>query len=379
MSAPASPPDPTAPVPMFDLARAARRIDGELRQRWDALLEKTAFVGGEEVEAFERAFADFQQVEHCVAVANGTDAIVLALRALGVGPGDEVVVPAFTFIATAEAVSLVGATPIFADVEPDHFNLDARQLESRFSARTVGVIGVHLYGNPFDVDAVAELCCGRGLWLIEDAAQAHGASWRGRPVGGFGRLATWSFYPSKNLGCFGDGGAVTTRDAELAQHVRLLANHGATARYHHDVVGANSRLDALQAAVLSCRLAQLADDNARRVEIARRYSAFLAEAPGIAPPPEPVDAQPVFHQYTVRCARRDALQEFLAARGIGSATHYPEPLHHQPAFADLGVPPVLPVAEAAAREVLCLPMFPELTEAEVDRVGTALTEFGGGG
>ena len=363
-------------VPMMDLGRTAKRIEAELARRWAALLERTAFVGGEEVAAFERAFAKFHDVGECVAVANGTDALVLALRALGAGPGDEVIVPAFTFIATAEAVSLVGATPVFADVEPDGLNLDFDRIATRLSARTVGVIGVHLYGKPFDVDAAGRFCRERGLWLIEDAAQAHGARWRGTPVGAFGQLASWSFYPTKNLGCFGDGGAVTTNDSELAARVRLLANHGATARYHHDIVGTNSRLDALQAAVLNCRLPLLASDNARRGKIAERYRIYLAEARDVMALPEPVDAESVYHQFTVRSPRRDALQAFLAERGIGSATHYPEPLHKQPAFADLGVPPLLPVAEEAAQEVLCLPIFPELTDDEVNAVGLALAEFG---
>jgi dTDP-4-amino-4,6-dideoxygalactose transaminase len=362
---------------MFDLGRAARRIDGELRRRWDALLERTAFIGGDEPSDFERDFTAFLDVRHCVAVANGTDALSLALRSLGVGPGDEVIVPAFTFIATAESVSLLGATPVFADVDPDSLNLDFDDAAGRLSARTVGILGVHLYGNPFDVDRALDLCRERGLWLVEDAAQAHGARWKGRPVGGFGRAATWSFYPSKNLGCFGDGGAVTTNDEELARRVRLLANHGATARYHHEIPGANSRLDALQAAVLNCRLPLLARDNVRRDAIAARYGAYLADARGIMALPRSPHGEAVWHQFTVRCARRDALQAFLAERGIGTAVHYPEPLHRQPAFSDLGQPPVLPVAERAAAEVLCLPMFPELTDDEVERVGEALVSFAG--
>jgi dTDP-4-amino-4,6-dideoxygalactose transaminase len=366
---------PISPVPMFELGRAARRIDQELRRRWDRLLEQTAFVGGDEVSEFERAFADFHTVESCVAVANGTDALALALRALGAGPGDEVIVPAFTFIATAEAVSLVGATPVFVDVQSDSLNLDLEDAAAKLSSRTVGIIGVHLYGNPFDVDAALVLCRERGLWLVEDAAQAHGATWRGRSVGGFGSLATWSFYPSKNLGCFGDGGAVTTNDPKLAEHVRRLANHGATARYHHAVAGTNSRLDALQAAVLNCRLPRLAADNARRGEIAASYRRYLAEVPGVVALPEPRDGVSAWHQFTVLSSRRDVLQSFLAQRGIGAATHYPEPLHRQPAFAELGEPPVLPVAERAAAEVLCLPMFAELTEAEVESVGQALLDF----
>jgi dTDP-3-amino-3,4,6-trideoxy-alpha-D-glucose transaminase len=361
---------------MFDLGRAAARIDGELARRWRRLLDETAFIGGDEVRGFERSFADFLEVDHCVGVANGTDALELALRAHRAGPGDEVVVPGFTFAATAEAVSLTGATPVFADVRPDSLNLDFEDVARRLSRRTVGVIGVHLYGSPFDVDAALELCNDRGLWLIEDAAQAHGARWRGTPVGGFGSLATWSFYPSKNLGCFGDGGAVTTNDAALAERVRLLANHGTTARYHHEHVGANSRLDALQAAVLNCRLPRLAEDNARRSRVAARYRDFLTEAPSVTALPEREHASPVWHQFTVLSARRDALQSFLAARHIGSATHYPEPLHRQPAFSHLGEPPVLEVAERAAAEVLCLPMFPELSDAEVETVGRALAEFG---
>jgi len=363
------------PVPMFDLGRAVARIESELDRRWRRLLAATAFVGGEEVREFERAFAEDHEVEHCVGVANGTDALVLALRAHCVGPGDEVVVPGFTFVATAAAVLLAGATPVFADVRPDSLNLDLEDVARRLTSRTVGVIGVHLYGNPFDLDAAGELCAGRGLWLIEDAAQAHGARWRGRPVGGFGSLATWSFYPSKNLGCFGDGGAVTTNDPELARRVRLLANHGATARYHHELVGGNSRLDALQAAVLNCRLPLLAGDNERRRQVAARYREHLAGAREVTALPEPRDATPVWHQFTVLCERRDALQAFLAGRGIGSATHYPEPLHRQPAFAHLGAPPALEVAEDVARRVLCLPMFAELTDEEVAAVGRALAEF----
>ena len=367
------------PIPMLDLGRAARRIEQPLRRRWRHLLAETAFVGGPEVASFESAFADFLEVDHCIGVANGTDALVLALRALDVGPGDEVVVPAFTFVATAEAVVLAGATPVFADVEAGSLNLDFDDVAGRLTSRTVGIIGVHLYGNPFDLASAQRLCAARGLWLVEDAAQAHGAEWRGRPVGGFGDVATWSFYPSKNLGCFGDGGAVTTRDSALAERIRLLANHGVTARYHHQLVGTNSRLDALQAAVLNCRLPLLAADNVRRQEIAERYRELLAGHRAITALTPPDDARSVWHQFTVRSASRDALAAFLSAREIGAATHYPEPLHHQPAFAHLAPLPVLPVAETAASEVLCLPMFPELEDEEVDRVGAALAAFDGAG
>jgi dTDP-3-amino-3,4,6-trideoxy-alpha-D-glucose transaminase len=361
-------------IPQLDLRRAVVRIEGELEARWRGLLARTAFVGGEEVAAFERAFAAFLETPEAVGVANGTDALVLALRALDLAPGDEVIVPSFTFIATAAAVRMAGGAPVFADVEEATLNLDPTSAAARATARTVGVIGVHLYGRPCDLDALAELCARRGLWLVEDAAQAHGARSRGARVGGRGRLATWSFYPSKNLGCFGDGGAVTGEPALLAR-VRLLANHGRTAHYEHAEVGTNSRLDALQAAVLACRLEQLEDDNARRRAIAGRYDRELAGVGDLRLPADGGDCEPVYHQYTVRSARRDALRAFLAERGIGTAVHYPLPLHLQPAFRGAAAEGELPVAERAAREVLCLPMFPELADSEVDEVCEAIREF----
>jgi len=364
------------PVPLFDLARAERRIAADLDARWRRVRSATAFVQGEEVALFERAFAGAVGAAATVGVANGTDALELAVRALGVGPGDEVVVPAFTFIATGSAVVLAGGTPVFADVDPDTLNLDLASAAERVGERTVGLIGVHLYGCPFDVEGARELCRRHGLWLIEDAAQAHGARLGGRPVGALGDLATWSFYPSKNLGAFGDGGAVTGPDAERLAAVRRLANHGAVGRYEHAEIGRNSRLDALQAAVLNCRLELLAEDNERRREIAAGYRARLAEAGELRFLAEPEDAVCVYHQMTVRVPRREALQSHLAARGIGSAVHYPRPLHRQAAFA--GRPaPSLPVAEAAAADVLSLPMFPELSEAEVETTCDAIRDFFG--
>jgi dTDP-3-amino-3,4,6-trideoxy-alpha-D-glucose transaminase len=364
-------------IPQLDLSRAAARIEAELAQRWRRLLARTAFVGGDEVAEFERAFATFLELPEALGVANGTDALVLALRALDLAPGDEVIVPAFTFIATAAAVRLTGGTPVFADVEPVALNLDVASAATKVGPRTVGIIPVHLYGRPCDLDAVAALAERHHLWTIEDAAQAHGARWRGRRVGGFGRLATWSFYPSKNLGCFGDGGALTGEPALLAR-ARLLANHGRTAHYEHAEVGTNSRLDALQAAVLNCRLARLEADNARRRQIAGRYRAALTGLEDLRLLDDAPHAEPVYHQLTVLTSRRDALKGFLAERGIGTAVHYPLPLHRQLAFRDAAAPDELPVAERAAREVLCLPMFPELTDGEVDRVCAAVHEFFGG-
>jgi dTDP-4-amino-4,6-dideoxygalactose transaminase len=369
-------------IPILDLSRARRRIAPQLEARWQRVLDDSSFILGPEVKEFETAFAQFLGVGACVAVANGTDALVLALRALGLQPGDEVIVPAFTFFATAEAVALLGGRPVFADVDPQTLNLDPADAASRVTSRTVGILGVHLYGRPFDVDAVLALCASKGLWLLEDAAQAQGALWKGKRVGGFGRLAAWSFYPTKNLGCFGDGGAVTGNDPVLADQVRLLANHGQTSRYHHVLVGSNSRLDSLQAAVLNCRLPLLDADNARRREIACRYHGGLASAVESGDVTLLQDREGitcVYHQMTLRTARRDDLLEHLKAAGIGSSVHYPSPLHRQPAMAGLteAHDGDFPAATAAAGEVLCLPIFPELTNEEVDQVCAGVRGFFG--
>jgi dTDP-3-amino-3,4,6-trideoxy-alpha-D-glucose transaminase len=367
----------TVQVPYLDLARARRRIAAPLAERWQRILEESSFVLGPEVREFERQFAAFLAVEACAGVANGTDALVLALRALGLAPGDEVIVPAFSFFATAEAVLLAGGVPVFADVDAATFNLDPADAAARVTSRTAGILGVHLYGRPFDVDGVLRVCERHGLWLVEDAAQAHGALYGGRRVGGLGRLAAWSFYPTKNLGCFGDGGAVTGNDQELVERVRRLANHGQAGRYHHVEVGVNSRLDSLQAAVLNCRLPLLEADNARRRELACRYYGGLAGAGDLAlPPGDPPGSLSVYHQLTVRTAHRDALMRHLAEHGVASSIHYPSPLHLQPALAGTAaVSGELPVATVAAAQVLCLPMFPELTGEEVEAVCEAVRGF----
>ncbi|MGB6641300.1 MAG: DegT/DnrJ/EryC1/StrS family aminotransferase [Thermoanaerobaculia bacterium] len=363
-------------IPVFDLGRAKDRIQQTVLERWQSLLDRTSFVGGSEVEEFEKAFSSYLGVKGCVGVANGTDALVIALRALDLQPGDEVIVPAFTFIATAASVVLSGGCPVLADVQPDTLNIDPSSAAERITERTVGVIGVHLYGRPFDVSGIGELCKENGLWLIEDAAQAHGAAYRGQKVGGFGRLATWSFYPAKNLGCFGDGGAVTGNEPELLERVRLLANHGRQGHYHHVEVGTNSRLDSLQAAVLNCRLPHLESDNARRREVAQIYQDRLAGVGDLQLLRDPEDTLPVYHQFTIRTGQRDGLRTHLTAHGIGSAVHYPEGLHQQPAFSDLPQKDLqLPVATVAGQEVLCLPMFPEIADDEIDQVCRTVQEF----
>lgn len=363
-------------IPQFDLKRSCARLAEPLAARWAEQVAAAAFVGGPEVARFEEAFAAYLGAGGCVGVANGTDGLVVALRALDLEPGDEVIVPAFTFVATASAVALAGGVPVFAEVEPDTLNLDAADAAARVTPRTVGVIGVHLFGRPYDLAGVSELCRRHGLWQLEDAAQAHGARVGERRVGSFGELASWSFYPTKNLGAVGDAGAVTGDDPALLARVRRIANHGRTEHYLHAELGTNSRLDALQAAVLNLRLPGLDAANARRREIAARYREALTGASGVDVLRDPDGTEPVYHQFTLLADRRDALREHLAADGIGSTVFYPVPLHRQPAlarFAPAGLE--LPVSEAAARRALSLPIFPELEAAEVEAVCRSLGRF----
>jgi len=362
-------------VPYLDLSRARLRIATELAGRWQRVLESSAYVLGPEVREFEAAFASYLGVSACVGVANGTDALLLALRALKVKAGDEVILPAFSFFATAEAVLLAGAVPVFADIDATTYNLDPAAAEARVTSRTVGIIGVHLYGRPFDVDAVNAVCSRHGLWLLEDAAQAQGASYHDRKVGGLGTLAAWSFYPTKNLGCYGDGGAVTGNDVALVDRVRRIANHGQTSRYHHVELGTNSRLDSLQAAVLNCRLPLLDGDNQRRRELACRYHGGLREVSEITLPVDAPGSFAVYHQFTISTDRRDELQHDLAERGIGSSVHYPSALDRQPALGGSADRATCEIAARAADQVLCLPLYAELRDDEVAAVCAAVSAF----
>lgn len=342
------------------------------------MIGASAFIGGEEVAAFERAFAAYLGVRHVVGVANGTDALEIALQALEIGPGDAVLTVPFTFVATVEAIVRAGATPLFADIGDD-FTLDVDSAAAVFERRTVkAVVPVHLYGQPADMDRLAALARRHGVALIEDAAQAHGA-WcavdgERRRAGSIGEAACFSFYPSKNLGAFGDAGAIVTNDDALAERLRLVANHGDRSKYEHVLAnGRNSRLDGLQAAVLRVKLARLDAWNARRRAIAALYAERLGALP-LRLPGERDGTESVFHQYAVRLADRDAVRSALAARGIGTAVHYPRALHQLEPFRRLGEPGAFPVSEAAAAEVLSLPMHPHLGEDSVERVATALGE-----
>jgi dTDP-4-amino-4,6-dideoxygalactose transaminase len=362
----------TTRVPFVDLAAGIRPHREEYLAAIGEVLDSCSFAGGPPVERFEQAFAAACGVDHAIAVKNGTDALLLMLRAAGIGPGDEVVLPTNSFYATAEAVSHAGATPVFADVLDGSLLIDPADVARRVGPQTRAVIAVHLYGQMADVEALEALCAERGLLLFEDAAQAHGARRGGRLAGSVGRAAGFSFYPTKNLGAFGEGGAVTTGSAELAAVVRELRDHGQRGRHHHVHVGYNARLDSIQCACLRIRLEQLPGFNAARRRIAARYRAALGAMPGLRLIDEDGAGEAVYHLFVVRIAggRRAAVQAALAADGIATAIHYPTPIHLQPAYG--GAPGSRPVAEAAAGEILSLPMYPELADAAVDQVIAAL-------
>ncbi len=354
-------------IPILDLRAQTRALETEIMAAFHNVLAESAFIKGPEVRLLQSEFAAFLGGGGALGVANGTDALVLALRALGVGPGDEVVTTPFSFIATAECISLVGAKPVFADIDPATFNLDPERAAERITPRTRAIIGVHLYGNPCDASALQALAAGRGLAFVEDCAQAVGALHDGRRVGSIGTFGCFSFFPSKNLGAFGDAGMVATPSEAHLQTVAALADHGSRVRYHHDLVGMNSRLDTLQAAVLRVKLRHLEAWNERRRAIAARYSRNLADS-GIVPPADAPRGRHVYHQYTVRVpAHRDALHQQLNASGVTAVIYYPVSLHLQPVYRGLGHRVGdFPHAERAQDEVLSLPMFPELTDEQVD-------------
>jgi dTDP-4-amino-4,6-dideoxygalactose transaminase len=362
-----------AHVPLVDLKRQHEEVAADIERGFARVCADTAFVLGAEVDAFEREFARFSGVAHCVGVANGTDALELALRALDVSPGDEVILPTNSFIATALAVVRAGATPVLVDCDPVHLLVDPAAVRAALGPRTRVVMPVHLYGQIAPMEELAALARGAGAVLVEDAAQAQGATRHGTGAGGFGAAAGTSFYPGKNLGAYGDAGAVLTRSAEIDARVRALRNYGSTVKYHHPERGFNSRLDALQAVVLRAKLARLAAWNADRRAAAARYDALLADVDGVARPATLPGNEHVWHLYVVRVARRDRVLERLNAVGIGAGIHYPLPIHLHGAFEHLGHRAgAFPVAEAAAAEVLSLPIFPGVTAAEQERVVDAL-------
>ncbi|MCG3157457.1 MAG: dTDP-3-amino-3,4,6-trideoxy-alpha-D-glucose transaminase [bacterium] len=370
----ASQPDAVpAAVPFLDLKAQYRSIKDEIAAAIQPVLENCDFVGGAAVEAFERNFAMFCQTAHAVGVSNGADALYLALRALEIGPGDEVITVPNTFIATASAITRTGATVRFVEVDPATLEMDAGKLEAAITHRTRALMPVHLYGQMPDMDAILAIAAQHQIPVIEDAAQAHGATFRGRVAGSMGVAACFSFYPGKNLGAYGDGGAVVTNDAELANRLRRLRDQGRETKYEHLMIGYNHRLDTLQAAVLEVKLRRLPQWNARRREIAALYRQFLQDCPAVRPLAVAPGQEAVYHLFIVQVEQRERLQEKLKQQGIATGIHYPIPLHLQPAYAHLGLRRgTFPVSEAAAERVLSLPMYAEMSNAMVEHVAVAL-------
>ena len=371
-------------VPLLDLSRQYSALREELLAAIEAVCDSQQFILGQAVNDFETRAARFLGANFCIGCASGTDAIFLALASAGIGPGDEVVTTPFSFFATASSITRIGARPLFADINPSTYNLDPNSVQSLIEhhVRVKAILPVHLYGQCADMDGLGDIAKGIGIGIVEDAAQAFGATWRGRRAGTLGELACFSFYPTKNLNAFGDAGAVTTNEADLAARVRLLRAHGSRQRYYHEEIGWNSRLDSVQAAVLSVKLKHLEKWNRQRQQHAEAYAKLFRKA-GLGGTDSPVrlpetdpNSSHIYHQYVIRAQRRDELRKFLTDRRIGSEVFYPVPLHRQKCFDYLGHGEgSLPIAEAAAREVLALPMFAELREDELRTVVDAIAEF----
>lgn len=363
-------------VPFVNLPATHQALEQEILAAITPLIRNAEFIMGKAVHEFEKDFADYIGTKHCVSLNSGTAALHLALMALGVGPGDEVITAANTFIATVEAVSFVGATPVFVDCDPATYNIDVTKLEKAITPKTKVIIPVHLYGCPADMAGVLAVAKKHNIKVLEDAAQGHGARYNGQRVGTFGDIAAFSFYPGKNLGAAGDGGAVATDDAELARHVRLIREHGSEKKYVHEIIGHNFRLDTLQAAVLKVKLPHLEKWNDQRRAAAAYYTKNLLEL-GLKVPIEPANTEHVYHLYVIQVRDRDKVQAVLAENGVQSGIHYPNPIHLQKAYAHLNLKPgSFPVSEQAAPHILSLPMFPEITREQQDIVLDSLKKAG---
>lgn len=371
-------------IPPLDLTRQYETIRQEVEALVLEVMASGRYIGGSWVADFEQQFAAYIGTSECVACNSGTDALFLALRALDIGVGDEVITTPFTFFATAEAISMVGATPVFVDIQPETFNLDVERVAAAITDKTRAIVPVHLFGQPVDMTRLMAVAESYHLAVIEDCAQSTGAMWDGKKLGRIGQIGCFSFFPTKNLGAFGDGGALTTNDPAIAAKIRVLKDHGATRRYYHEEVGVNSRLDSLQAAILQVKLRYLEGWNERRGAIAQRYHQLLAPLPGVIPPQELEGGKGVWNQYTIRVSSdrcgsqsdyRDRVQNQLQQSGVASTVYYPFPLHLQPIYKPLGYSPgELPMAEQASREVLSLPLFPELSEEQQEYVVYSLKD-----
>jgi dTDP-4-amino-4,6-dideoxygalactose transaminase len=362
-------------ISLVNLQAQYQALKPELDAAIAGVLERAAYIGGPELTEFEKWFAEYCGVTHAIGVSSGTTALELSLRALGIAAGDEVITVSHTFIASVAAITAVGATPMLVEIDETTGTLDPRALEQAITDRTKAVMPVHMYGHPAAMDEINAIAAAHGLAVVEDAAQAHGATYNGRRAGSLARVACFSFYPTKNLGAFGDAGLVATNDHELAGRVRLLRDHGRVSKYEHAIVGQTARLDNLQAAVLRVQANRLDEWNGKRRQVASWYRRHLAQVP-VTLPVEAAGSEPVYHLFVIRTPQREALREHLAARGIGVAVHYPIPVHLQPAYRELGYSQGdLPISERFASEVLSLPMHPFLDEAAVITVSRAVADF----
>ncbi len=367
---------PATKVPFLDLRTHHRDLKTEILEKWGEVLDTASFIAGPQVQEFENAFAAYCGVKHAIAVANGTDALTLALSALGVGHGDEVITAANSFIATAEAIVHAGATPVFVDVDPRTYNIDIRQIESNITARTKALIPVHLFGQPADMDPILRVAGKYNLPVIEDSAQAHGARYKGRRAGSMGDVGCFSFYPGKNLGACGDAGAVVTNDAHLAMQLKKLRDHGGIKKYQHDRIGYNSRMDTLQAAVLLAKLNDLDARNEMRRAHAETYNQLLSRIPGIVTPVVIDHVESVYHLYVIQLQKgsQNGLQQYLLESGVQTGIHYPTPIHKTTAFSCCGHLH-LPIAEGIAERMLSLPMYPELERSQIEYVAENISIY----
>ena len=354
-------------IPMVDLKEQYHRLKDEIDQGLQDALEDTRFILGPNVQAFEQEAADYLGVKHAIGLASGTDALHLALLAAGIGEGDEVITTPFTFIATAEAICYVGATPVFVDIDPKTFNIDLDQLKAAIGPKTKAVIPVHIFGQPVDMPALMNICNAHGLKVVEDCAQSFGAHINGKMTGSFGDFGAFSFFPSKNLGCYGDGGLVTTNSDEMAEKIRVLRNHGSDEPYHHSVIGYNSRLDELQAVILRVKLKHIDEFNANRRRVDQSYKSLLKDT-DIVPPFEDGIGYHVYHQYTLLHPERDAIIKHLRENGIACAIYYAIPLHRQNVFAKQCKDVNLPVSENVAKQCFALPVYPELKDEAIQHI-----------
>jgi dTDP-4-amino-4,6-dideoxygalactose transaminase len=363
-------------IPFVDLKTQYHNIKREITEVINNVMEESAFIGGKYVEKFETEFAEFCGANYCMGVGNGTDAILITLKMLGIGPGDEVITAANSFIATSEAISLTGAKVVFCDVNENSRNLNPDLIEEKITDRTKAIIPVHLYGQPADMDKIVEIAERNNLLIVEDCAQAHGAQYKGKGIGTFGEAACFSFYPGKNLGAYGDGGAIITNNENLAEKIRMYANHGRSAKYDHEFEGVNSRLDGMQAAILSVKLKHIKNWNSMRNSNARTYNRKLKGLGDIITPMIYDDRDHVFHLYVIRTTERDKLKKFLAENNIASGIHYPIALPNLKAYSYLNHKPNdFPVSSKLQNEILSLPMYPELTEEQIDYISNAAGRF----